>query len=391
MWPWWLLLPPLAVLLVIIFNLQFRRRILDSFGREKVEPETAAFRKRLMWILFVLAAIATVCCVIGAGSEEIAWWLIPLSLCAPAFRLCAMSITPGRWGRLRRVLCDNLLELFLIASAILAFYSITLWRLYFLPLDGFTLAKLMEWDRAIKETHEFLERHAPGFIGYVVFLSAALALRLLADVWPALQAANGHLSGLLAAGIKWGQRASSAVAIAASLTFLAIQQGPVQRIGVQLREATSGYRHFQSVLADQVDLAMRRALLSKAWNERPPTLIAALSQAGQFHKERKEFEEERFKAEFAFGIKPPSVEPFPLSIDLPRRHRITAGAADTMPDLSWTPAQLEQADKEADDEAAHSSQETAKQPILLTRSQSRRSTGRHPPTCCSTILLSSRL
>lgn len=349
-WPWWLLVPPVVILLVLAFKPSLRRKVATAFKCEGVEPDIASFRKRVMWTLFVIGAISTLVCALGTGLNNAEWWLIPLFLIAPMLRLCSLSIDRGRWHRLKRALCENLAELLFITGTVLAFYSVALWWFQTLPLDEMTIGKLKELDRKLQEIHEFFERHKPGFVTFLVFLGTVILLRLAAGSWPKLKSTTSIISTLLVKGVKWTERASCVVAVAASLTFLGSKvDGLGARVSIALRDAAKDYSQFQSAVRKRVDQSLRQKLLTRALAEKPLVLRSEMAHAAEFQKERRQFEAARSIAKASLDIEPAAVENFPLSLEISSQAGITVwGAAADNLSPSWTPRALREAVEESD-------------------------------------------
>jgi len=350
-WPWWLLLVPTIGIVVLIVNKTLRIRIVTAFKDEDVDAETARIRKRMMRSLVVLGAISVFFCLLEAGLDEMQWWLIPLLYLTLAIRLYAMGCKSHKWPLLQRAFCDNLLELALIISAVLIAYTLVLWRFHALPLDAMTLKKLTDLEKEIETTHKKLEDYKPDFYALIACVFAMLALRVAEKTWPTLRSTAATAMKMLVNGVKWAERACSAAAIAASLTFLATQQGgPLSApISLSLKDATKDYEAFRSDLGNHVDIALRHALVNRAWIERPPALNAEMTRAAELFKERREFEAEQSKATESFEIKPQDAEPFPLTANVPNNDVTVeaVGVIDDPPSPSWTPGDLRRAASEA--------------------------------------------
>src|SRR6516164_11752677 len=125
-WPWWLFLPPVIFLCLLIARPRFRSRVRMSFTCEQVDEETALFRKVFLRVLVGTGVLSAIACGIFAGQDNVEWWLIPACLLAAAARLSALSPGQGRWAGLHRAIAGNLFELLLIAVAVLATYSVAL-------------------------------------------------------------------------------------------------------------------------------------------------------------------------------------------------------------------------------------------------------------------------
>jgi hypothetical protein len=348
-WPWCLLLLPVLVLISLAKSPKLRSNLRASFTRETIEPEIVTFRNSLMALLFVFGAISAVICAFTVGLDNIGWWLIPLALLALAIRLRALSIELGRWPRLQRALCDNLLELMVIAGIALSVYWLALLWFKTAPLDTVTLQTLIEWDKKVHETHEWFENHTSGLGGTLLLLGVVLSLRIAAALRPDMASFTGTASGILSAGAKWVGRASTLVAVAASFTFLATSEtGPAGQISLKLKDAKQDYDHFQSALTNATDQLLSRALVDKAWKEIPPPLSSQMANAARFQQERDRFEKTRTSAEQAFEFKFEDTAAFPLAAAIPAKEQINIPPPNTDPASSWTPAALHQAAADAD-------------------------------------------
>jgi hypothetical protein len=167
------------------------------------------------------------------------------------------------------------------------------------------------------------------------------------------------MTSYIVAGFKWTERAGTAAAVAASLTFLATQPGgPLQSIGLTLRDAKVTYDHFQTAVRNKIDRSIRQALVSQAWVNRPPNVRATLDHSAQFCDDRKKFDEMRKKAKETFDIEPSSKERFPLSAEIPNGET-AVGDIPEEPALSWTPKDLQQAASESDALLAKNEEKTS--------------------------------
>jgi hypothetical protein len=350
-WPWWLLAPPFIGLIVlltfVVKDRILRQQIIAGFKREEVGPEAAQARRILMYGLFITGGVSALVCLLATGADDVQWWLVPLILISPALRLCSLSSKSSKWPRMQRAISENLFELLVIASVVLLAYTIVLWRFHTIVLDDQTLEKLTEWDKKIQEAHEGFEHYKPGLFTSLVLLGSVLLFRFVAEVWPVLKNATGRMTSYLMAGVKWSERTGTAIAIAASLTFLATgPDGPLRVIGVALKDAKANYEHFQTAVTSQVDLSMRQALVSKAWENRPANVRASLDRAAQFCVERKKFEDMQNDAKASFDIEPSEAEDFPLSAEFPQRETAVVDTP-SEPSTDWTPKQLRQAAEES--------------------------------------------
>jgi hypothetical protein len=349
-WPWWLFVPPIAFLVALAVRPGFRSRIRLSFTQEAVDPDVARFRKLLTGWLFSLGAISGIVCAFDSGRVGLQWWLIPLPLLAAAFQLRALSIREGRWPRLQRALCSNLMELLSIAAVVLACYSLALWWLQSVSLDSWTLGRLRAWDEGIHSTHEFIEEHEFKLKALVLFLAVTLALRIATAIRPALAGFSTAATARMAETSKWLGRAISFVALAASLTFLATgEDSPAARIAMALRDAKGNYEHFQSAIEQKTDRLLCEAVIQKAWAARPQTLRDAMVQSASLQKERDRFEAMRTRARESYSIEPEPVS-FPLSLETPEDDSTTSDAPASEPDDTWTPKSLNEAASSADAE-----------------------------------------
>lgn len=346
-WPWWLLALPVIGLIVVLKRRTLRQQIITGFKREEVSPEAAKVRLVTMYVLFILGGTSALVCLLAAGTDGVQWWLVPLILTIPALHLCALSSKSSKWPRLQRALSENILELLVIAGVVLLAYTIALWRFHTRALDDQTLERLTEWDKKVQEVHEGFERYKPGLIASLVLLGSVVLFRFIADVWPVLKNASVRMTSSLMAGLKWSGRTATAVAVAASLTFLATgPDGPLRAIGLTLKDAKASYEHFQTAIRSQVDLSMRESLVSKAWETRPANVRATLDQAAQFCEERQKFEEMRKEAKAFYGVESAEAEDFPLSTEIPE---VETAVAETPsePSAAWTPKALRQAAEES--------------------------------------------
>jgi hypothetical protein len=342
--PWSLWAVPAAALVFFAVNSTFRRRFLQSFAHKNPPPKIADFRRVLTLAFTFLAALTSFVCLVTAGSEELGWWMIPLAFWGAVFRLRNVACRSEQ--RIRRSLWGNLFELSLIAAGVLAVFCLGLWYLASMPLNDVTLGSLRHLEEMVKEKHEFLETYAKGWA--IAALVLAFFLRMLSDRRLALKPVAAKLTPLLPPSIKWGQRAVTATAISASITFLATEKGPVERIGIQLRDSSQRYEEFRSKVSEEVDRSLRDALVEKAWAERPPELKKLMRESGQFYEERREFETKYKAALDDLGPLLPRVrEPFPPSGDLPARVSKPTAQSESAPDSSWTPWELQRTSEEA--------------------------------------------
>jgi hypothetical protein len=352
-WPWWLLLFPLVSIVVLATNPQLRNKVWAAFRDEDVDPDTARIRGKVARRVGVLGAIAAFVCLVGAGLSDSQWWLIPIVLLIPAIRLYAMDCRSRKWPLLQRALCDNLLEFIVIAGIVLVVYTIALAKFGALPLNDMTLGKLQGLEEAVEAKHKYLEDHKPGFYMLLTCLFAMFALRMSAKTWPVLRNSATRTMKLIVGAVTWTERASCAAAIAASLTFLATQEdGPLRLpITLSLKNASEDYKSFRGDLRDRADIALRHALVSKAWVVRPPELKEKMISAEEFYRERNEFQSEQSKAEGDFGISPMKEAPFPLAVRVPNSDVTVeaGGVPEDSPSPSWTPADLHKAAGEAKD------------------------------------------
>jgi hypothetical protein len=354
-WPWWLAVPPFIFAVALIVNDGFRSRVVKIAGTRQLEPDLATLRKKVLRYALALGVMSALICAVGAGLSEMAFWLVPIVSFAVVLRLRMVTIKEGHWSRFRRALYENILELLLISVAVLVFYSIVLAWLQSVPLVTATLGKLESWDRGVYRAHEWLDDHQPSIKILLALSGLVMFLRLVAATWPALAHLAAKTSVLLVNGVKWSERISTAVALAASLTFLATEEGgPGRQIGLTIRDAKQEYEHFQSTVTGRVDAKLRAVLLAKAWNERPAALKKEMANSAFFQNERAKFEDERAKAEQLFQVQPASTENFPLSADLPQAwvtdevpQKVPATDASPI-DQAWTPMQIHDASKEAE-------------------------------------------
>jgi hypothetical protein len=352
-WPWWLLLFPLVSTIVLATNPQLRNKVWAAFRDEKVDPDTARSREKAAQRVGVLGAIAACVCAVGVGLSDLQWWLIPILLFIPAIRLYAMDCKSRKWPLLQRALCDNLLEFILIAGIVLVAYTIALAKFGALPLNDMTLGKLQALEETVEAQHKYLEDHKPGLYALLSCLLAMFALRMTSKTWPVLRNSATRTMKLIVGAVAWTERASCAAAIAASLTFLATQEnGPLRLpITLSLKNASEDYKSFRSDLRARADIALRYALVNRAWTERPQELKEAITSAGEFYRERSEFQSEQSKAEQNFGIRLKKDEAFPLAIQVPNADVTVepGGVPEDLPPPSWTPADLQKAAGEAAD------------------------------------------
>jgi hypothetical protein len=352
-WPWWLLLFPLVSIIVLATNPQLRKKVWAAFRDGEVDPDTARSREKAARRVGVLGAIAAFVCVVGVGLSDLQWWLIPILLFIPAIRLYAMDCKSRKWPLLQRALSDNLLEFLVIAGIVLVAYAIALAKFSALPLNDMTLGKLQGLEGMVEAKHKCLEDHKPGFYTLLSCLLAMFALRMTAKTWPVLRNSATRTMKLIVGAVTWTERASCVAAIAASLTFLATQEnGPLRLpITLSLKNASEDYKSFRSDLRDRADIVLRYALVNRAWTERPQELKEEMTSAGEFYRERNEFQSEQSKAEEDFGIRPNKDEAFPLAIHVPNADVTVEPdeVPEDSPSPSWTPADLHKVAGEATD------------------------------------------
>lgn len=331
----------------IIGNRNFRQNVIDAFTTEVVRPSAANLRHVLLYLLFILGGASAFVCIFWIEADEAYLWLVPLLLLSLAFRLWALSAKSGRWHNLQIAFSENMLEMLVIAGLVILVYSIALWQFHAVALDSMTLAKLKEWDRYVYEKHEWFEHHKPGLRASVALFIVVIVARFIAELRPTLKEASGTLTSILVAGVKWTERTGTAIAVAASLTFLASQPGgPLKSIGLAIRDAKENYEVFQSKVRTEVDRSMRQALVQKAWDGRPPHVRATLDQAANFCEERRKFEELQTKATDRFEIAP-ETEPFPLTERIVRQN-IRQEDVPGEPADDWTPKDIQESVSETD-------------------------------------------
>jgi hypothetical protein len=345
--PWSAYIILAVVVACIIGNRNFRQNVIDAFTTEVVRPSAANVRHVLLYLLFILGGASAFVCTFWIEADEAYLWLVPLLLLSLAFRLCALSAKSGRWHNLQIAFSENILELLVIAGLVILACSIALWRFHAVALDSMTLAKLKEWDRFVYEKHEWFEHHKPGLRASVALFVVVIVARFVAELRPTLKEASDTLTSILVAGVKWTERSGTAIAVAASLTFLASQPGgPLKSIGLAIRDAKVNYEVFQGKVRAKVDRSMRQALVQKAWDGRPPHVRGALDRAAKFCEERKKFEELQAKATERFEIAA-ETEPFPLTERIARQD-IRQEDVPGEPADDWTPKDIQQAESEAD-------------------------------------------
>jgi hypothetical protein len=343
-WPWWFFAPPAIFVCLLIVRPRFRSQTKMSFTGEQVDAETARLRKRFLWRLAGMGILSAIGCGFFAGLDNLEWWLIPVSLLAAAARLSALSPGKGRWVGLRRSIAGNLFELLLIVAGVLVAYSVALWWLQSVPLDSRTLGWLITWDRRIRETHEFLEHHQLKLVQLLCLIAVIMALRIAAAARPALASLSRATASTISGGIKWFGRVSTLMAVAASFTFLATEEGgPASRISLALRNAMQDYEHFQSALSDTVERQLAEAVIEDAWKARPAPLKREMNRAAQLQRERDQLAEMRQTAEREFDIRqaPDAGNPrndAAAEAQASRKERPT-----DPPATSWTPDELHEA------------------------------------------------
>ena len=358
-WPWWLLAIPVTVAVLMVIKQKLRGALARSFLEVTLDPPTARFRKQLVLLLAVLGAISALVCVFAAGTEDLPWWLVPVLLLTLTARLVGLSGVEGEpWSRFKRALAGNFFELGGMATLTLAAYSVVLMWFRTVPLDDMTLENLKEWDKYTHEIHEFLEIHSPGIASFAIFLVVLFVLRAAARVYPSWAGAAKETTALVANGIKWLERASTAAALAASLTFLSIAAGgPLIRVSLKLRDAKQEYAHFEGAVSEIADRALSKEIVNNAWNSRPIPLRNAMRQAAEFQQKRSDFKDTQKEAETKFGLE----QVWPA--DIP--HEIAIGEA-VVPDVSqpgntappdeaagdWTPRSIHDAAAEVDAEGS---------------------------------------
>ena len=159
-WPWWLLAIPAGVLFWIAVSPEFRTRVKASFLCEKIDYETSRFRRNFLLWLVALGTISTIVCTFAVGLDTLPWWLVPMSLLMSGFRLSALHVKETSiWSRLIKAVSANMFELLLMATVTLAAYSLAVAWLLTVSLDDMTLDALRNWDKRIRETHEFFEKY----------------------------------------------------------------------------------------------------------------------------------------------------------------------------------------------------------------------------------------
>lgn len=351
-WPWWLLFPPAILLVLLAFRPTFRTDIMRSLRHEKVDRETASFRRLLLLTLAVSGAVLATVCAFALDLSSLPWWLVPMSLLMLACRLGTLSGEPeGWWPRLIRSLSANLFELLLMGVVTLAAYSIALAWFQTMPLDGFTLDQLRRWDERTRQVHEFFEKYAPGLKVFLVFLGLIIAFRVAATVRPALAGFSGAATSLIARGTKWFGRAATMAALTAGLTFLTVEQGgPLNRMSLQLKNVEEAYSQFQRALSQKMDRALREAIIDRAWKARPRLLKVEMKHAAEFQRKREDFDDMRQTAEADFHIRremPPGILG---AVDLPPKSAIVSASGPLVEKAagSWTERDLSQAAMEVE-------------------------------------------
>jgi hypothetical protein len=341
-WPWWAYLVGAVCVLVLIFNKTLRARIISAFSQEEVDSGATRLRYWMLVALTAAGALSALVCLFAAS--DLQWWLISLGCFIPALRLYAMGCGSRSWPRLQRALCDNLLEIALIAFLVLASFTLALGHYRSLPLDGMTLRELRELQHGIVEKHEWLESHKLGFFSLLAFLAAMILLRIAAHLNPRLEGRVSVTSKALVGSVKWWERASCAAAFAASFTFLGTGQGGqvYEPVSLSLKDAQKNYDTFRAKVTEHVEFVLRRDLVTKSLENAPPVVLVEIRQAIDFREQRDRLDNERSVAEAVFQIKTDETEPFPKRALLYRDAVTTnsfAGAPKHAP-LSSTPAGL---------------------------------------------------
>jgi hypothetical protein len=320
-----------------------------SFTCEQVDEETALFRKVFLRVLVGTGVLSAIACGIFAGQDNVEWWLIPACLLAAAARLSALSPGQGRWAGLHRAIAGNLFELLLIAVAVLATYSVALLWLQSVELDSRTLGWLITWDRRIRETHEFLEHHQLKLVQLLCLIALITALRIAAAARPALAGLSRATASTISGGTKWFGRISTLMAVAASFTFLATEDGsPACRIGLALRDAMKDYEHFQTALSESVERQLAQAIVDNAWKARPAPLKREMLQAAQLQQEKDQLEEMGRTAEQLFDIRQAPDTGTPRNDETAREKASRKERPTDPPASSWTPIELREAASAAD-------------------------------------------
>jgi hypothetical protein len=320
-----------------------------SFTREQVDEETAFFRKVFLRVLVATGVLSAIACGIFAEQDNVEWWLIPVFLLAAAARLSALSQGQERWAGLHRAIAGNLFELLLIAVAVLAAYSVALLWLQSVELDSRTLGWLVTWDRRIRETHEFLEHHQLKLVQLLCLIAVITALRIVAAVRPALAGLTRATASTISGGTKWFGRISTLMAVGASFTFLATEDGgPASRIGLALRDAMKDYEHFQTALSESVERQLAQAIVDDAWKARPVPLKREMLQAAQLQQEKDQLEDMRRTAEQLFDIRQAPDTGTPRNDETAKEQASRKERPTDPPAPSWTPTELREAASAAD-------------------------------------------
>lgn len=321
------------------------------------------FRVKLLWFTALsFTATALVCWFHFQLTDLPLWLVVPIFWLILSLRLTVLTLNDYLLSKLAKVMCKNLMELLLIATVVLIFFLLLNWRFDSQDLNVVTFKELQKWNTSIYDAHHFFDTHKLG-VGSLFLLSLVLfCLRIRHSTYGGDQSAVQHpssgplqqsfrvnpvsarseatrrasrrsrirpfeshhsvrplgetlvprwkklpdqLSRLISGSIIWFGRATTALTLAASLTFFATKDlGFSKRLALQVKESDAKYQTFQADLSKRADTALKHHLLYEALRQSPPPLRVELYRAAQFEQSQQDHNILVGQAKSKYGIQP---------------------------------------------------------------------------------------
>ncbi len=286
------------------------RSTLLSLARDaELSPPLTIVRKRLIATSLLFALPATFLCLLEADGAWIfqCCFLTALLWLFAAQLLVVHCEKSKKKRRLQYALLSNMREFIAVVASALGLTSLAAIWIDLLPINQTTLQQLRQWEHDVETVHRFLEKTKLPLVEILALIFALWLLRLIDKLLTGTTAASDHAGKAVKVGLRWLERISLFIVVAASITFLGTTDvGPAGRIAASIKKANTEYSEFKRLVQNQVDLEFRRELLNRAWEQRPATLRNAMQHAVLLIDARQQlqtFAEEakaRFRLEIAY-------------------------------------------------------------------------------------------